>query len=83
LCFDKSLEGNDKSLEGNGGPSGGVPHYLQSSAQVGIAAQEQGKAKTALQGVGIECGQGQYKDRSPNAPPLWVPKPGWGGGGRP
>ena len=32
------------SLEGNGGLSGGVPHYLQSSAQAGLAAQQRGRA---------------------------------------
>jgi hypothetical protein len=38
LCF-------DAGMEGNGGPSGGVPHYLQRSAQISLAAWERGKAK--------------------------------------
>ena len=37
MCF-------DSNLEGNGGPSDGVPHYLQRSAQAGLAAQERGRA---------------------------------------
>jgi len=31
MCF-------DNSTEGNGGLSGGVPHYLRRSAQAGLAA---------------------------------------------
>ena len=38
MCFDKSLEGNDMSLEGNGGLSGSVPHAPQRSAQASLCS---------------------------------------------
>jgi hypothetical protein len=38
MCLDKSPQGNDKRLEGNGGPSGGVPHCLRRSAQAWTCA---------------------------------------------
>jgi hypothetical protein len=33
------------SLEGNGGPSGGVPHYLQSSAQASLCSIGSGQSE--------------------------------------
>ena len=42
---EKSLEGNDRGLEGNGGPSGGVPILYKGQLRLAYAAWERGKAK--------------------------------------
>jgi hypothetical protein len=47
-----ALKGNDGAWRGIGGPSGGVPHYLQRSARAGIAASGRGKAKAAPSAMG-------------------------------
>jgi len=44
------------------------------------AAARKAKGR-ATKGIEVERDQRQYKGRSPKAPPLWVPKPDWGGGG--
>ena len=51
---EKSLEGNDMSLEGNGGLSGGVPHAPQRSAQasLGSIGSEQSEGSDPLGVVG-------------------------------
>src|SRR5215208_7995467 len=68
-----------RALRGVPAPPGVVMVAPSSTLRNAAARKAKGRATKGLE---VERGQGQYKGRSPKAPPLWVPKPDWGGGGK-